>query len=52
MSTMLPVRINASGELTVARCNCAASVLTRLRQRPTFRAPTPVEREKEATARS
>lgn len=28
MSTMLPIKINAGGQLTVARCNCTLSMIT------------------------
>ena len=46
---MIPVKINAGGELTVARCNCVASVLTRPSSAATELpqvAPAPVERGK------
>jgi PST family polysaccharide transporter len=49
MSTMIPVKINAGGELTVARCNCVATVLTRSSSAATQLkqvAPEPVEHEK------
>ena len=46
---MIPVKINAGGELTVARCNCVATVLTRSSSAATQLkqvAPEPVEHEK------
>jgi enterobacterial common antigen flippase len=49
MSTMLPIKINTSGELTVARCQCGSTALPRAGSDPApvpQLAPAQVKREK------